>query len=61
LTLYAEAPLSFTDEQGRVMQMVGPHLALLARRMAAPVPDASPGQEPRPAADAGRLRMVVNR
>ena len=28
LTLYAEFPVVFTDEQGLVMQMLGPHLAL---------------------------------
>ena len=61
LTLYAEAPFAFTDEQGRVMQMLGPHLALLARRMAAAVPDASAAQAPPAIAEGGRLRMVVNR
>jgi putative nucleotidyltransferase with HDIG domain len=59
LTLYAEAPVAFTDGQGRMMQMLGPHLALLARRMAAPVPEAVPAP-PRPV-ESGRLRMVVNR
>ena len=60
LTLYAEAPVAFTDEQGRLMQMLGPHLALLARRMAAPAPTppaaprATPGRGRRTSADGGQ-------
>ncbi len=63
LTLYAESPLAFSDEQGRLMQMLGPHLALLARRMASATAPAAPhaAPAPRPTTDEGRLRMVVNR
>jgi hypothetical protein len=63
LTLYADGSVGFTDGQGRMMQMLGPHLALLARRMtvavSTPAPDAAPVQ-PR-SVEGGRLRMVVNR
>ncbi len=62
LTLYAEFPVVFTDEQGLVMQMLGPHLALLARRMSA-APAAAPpaAQTPRPSAEGGHLRIVAKR
>ena len=46
------------------MQMLGPHLALLARRMTATSPPAtstSGGPPSRPTTDAGHLRIVVNR
>ena len=62
MTLYAEFPVAFTDEHGLMMQMLGPHLALLARRMSATPPSAAApsGPGPRPSGDAGRLRIVVN-
>ena len=62
LTLYAEFPFSFTDEQGRIMQMLGPHLALLARRMSAgaATPTATSPAQSRATAD-GHLRIVAKR
>jgi hypothetical protein len=60
LTLYAEFPLSFTDEQGRMMQMLGPHLALLARRMSAGAAAPSTSAQAR-SAEAGHLRIVTKR
>jgi putative nucleotidyltransferase with HDIG domain len=56
LTLYAEFPLSFTDEQGRMMQMLGPHLALLARRMSA-----GAGTPTTSSATPAHLRIVAKR
>ena len=55
LTLYAEFPLSFTDEQGRMMQMLGPHLALLARRMSAGAASTTSSATP------AHLRIVAKR
>jgi putative nucleotidyltransferase with HDIG domain len=60
LTLYAEFPMSFTDEQGRMMQMLGPHLALLARRMSAGAAPASSSGQSRANAE-GHLRIVSKR
>lgn len=62
LTLYAESPVVFTDEQGLAMQMLGPHLALLARRMSAAPSAAQPAtQTLRPGTEGGRLRIVAKR
>lgn len=58
LTLYAEAPAIFTEEQGRVMQMLAPHLARIMTRMAdsrVPVP-----LPPTNAAAAGEARAHLS-
>src|SRR6185295_6705598 len=62
LSLYSSQPKAFTDDQGRLVQMIAPHVAnavLRARRHEAAASDTLPPiAEKRPAG--GPLRLVAN-
>jgi putative nucleotidyltransferase with HDIG domain len=63
LTLYSSQPKAFSDDQGRLLQMIAPHVANAmsrARRYEAAGPDVhAPSAEKR--APGGSLRLVANR
>jgi putative nucleotidyltransferase with HDIG domain len=61
LTLYSPQPKAFTDDQGRLVQMVAPHVANAvsrAKRQAGSAPDALAQDDKQPV---GPLRLVSNR